>query len=424
VPFGEAMSEPLESVVEGTSQPAPASPEAWPSDLTRVAQEALSGSVPPRVIVRTLLSWFDAQRRGSFIVWLIRKRLDELGVKTEPDFNSVWIDSEVAFVPVATSELAAGEKSQATASLAIPETASMTSEVSVTPQPPLFVGGAIEDPTYRIGKLDAANKPVVSVAPNHSIKQAITLMLMHGYSQLPVMQGDRDVKGILTWESVGTRLSLGKCCNEVRDCMTLPQIISSEKSLFAAIEIIAQFNYVLVQAPDRRITGIVTAADLSRQFQQLTEPFLLLGEIEQHIRSLIVNKFTKQELRDVSDPSDQEREIHKCRRSNHGGVHSVARKPNVLGTPEYPPRPWHLHRTREISQANPQRHHALRPRPPRSKRLATATPVLSVYASIARIRLARPAQAEFKGDKGTQSPVVRFLIWIRSTLNAAMEGVW
>jgi len=141
------------------------------------------------------------------------------------------------------------------------------------------------------------------------VTQAITLMLMHGFSQVPVMQGEREVKGVLTWESIGAHLAFGRPCDEARQCMTTPQIISSEKSLFEAIEVIARYQYVLVQALDRKITGIVTSTDLSRQFQQLTEPFLLLGEIEQHIRGLIANRFTEGELKGICDPSDQERDI-------------------------------------------------------------------------------------------------------------------
>jgi CBS domain-containing protein len=284
-------------------------PTEWPADLLRIAEQARTAPTPPRATVRTLLSWFGAQRRGSFIVWLIRKRLKELEIKTEPDFNRVWIDAEVLFVPRLPGEID-DDGTEITGASGPPETRSAMLEAGINAPIPTFVGGAIEDPTYRIGKLDAANKPVVSVSPNHPIKQAITLMLMHGFSQLPVMQGDREVKGILTWENIGARLSLGKTCIEARECMTPAQIISSEKSLFVAIEVIAQYQYVLVQAPDRRITGIVTSADLSRQFQQLTEPFLLLGEIEQHIRGLIVNRFTKDELKTVCDPADQERDIH------------------------------------------------------------------------------------------------------------------
>jgi CBS domain-containing protein len=306
------MSENLEQVVDAVPgeevEELGQTPAKFPPELARIAEEAHTAPVPPRATVRTLLSWFYVQRRGSFIVWQIRQKLKEFGLKTEPDFNLVWIDSEVSFIPEAGGEPEKSEPLEDTAILGTDTSATL--EASVATQPIALVGGANEDPTYRIGKLDAANKPVISVAPNHSIKQAITLMLMNGFSQLPVMQGDREVKGVLTWESIGARLLLGKTCEEARECMTAPQIISSEKSLFSAIEVIAQYQYVLVQALDRRITGIVTGADLSRQFQQLTEPFLLLGEIEQHIRGLIVNKFTEGELKAVCDPADQEREVH------------------------------------------------------------------------------------------------------------------
>jgi hypothetical protein len=173
----------------------------------------------------------------------------------------------------------------------------------------VLVGGAFGDPTYRIGKLEAANRRVVAVSPNQTIKEAVTLMLVNGFSQLPIMQGDRDVKGIVSWESIGTRLSLGRSCGEVRDCMSTAQIIGSDTSLLAAIGIVAQYGYVLVRSPDRTISGIVTSSDLSLQFQQLTEPFLLLGEIEQHIRGLVGGKFTLEELKAARNPADANREV-------------------------------------------------------------------------------------------------------------------
>jgi hypothetical protein len=55
---------------------------------------------------------------------------------------------------------------------------------------------------------------------------------------------------------------------------------------------------------------VVTSSDLSLQFQQLTEPFLLLGEIENHIRKTIGNRFSLEELRQAGDPSDTERLIN------------------------------------------------------------------------------------------------------------------
>jgi hypothetical protein len=101
----------------------------------------------------------------------------------------------------------------------------------------------------------------------------------------------------------------GPPANEVREFMEPPQILTAEKSLFAAIETIVQHQYVLIRSSDSRISGIVTSADLSAQFQQLTEPFLLLSEIELHIRKVIVDKFTVEELKGSCDPNDLNRVI-------------------------------------------------------------------------------------------------------------------
>jgi hypothetical protein len=85
--------------------------------------------------------------------------------------------------------------------------------------------------------------------------------------------------------------------------------IPSDSSLFEAIQQIVAHECVLVRDATRKVTGIVTTADLGMQFAQLGEPFLLLGQIENHIRSLIANKFTKAELAAVRDPADSGRKI-------------------------------------------------------------------------------------------------------------------
>jgi hypothetical protein len=66
---------------------------------------------------------------------------------------------------------------------------------------------------------------------------------------------------------------------------------------------------VLVRDETRKLTGIVTTADLSLQFAQLGEPFLLLGQIENHVRNLMADKYTTAELAAVRDPADANREI-------------------------------------------------------------------------------------------------------------------
>jgi CBS domain-containing protein len=138
---------------------------------------------------------------------------------------------------------------------------------------------------------------------------AVTIMLANHFSQLPVMTSERDVKGVISWESIGTRMSLGKGSTLVKDLMDSPQEIRAELSIFQAIPIIAEHQYVLVRGAENRITGILTSSDLNVQFQQLAEPFLQLGEIENQIRQLIGDKLSLSELVEARDPNDQNRVV-------------------------------------------------------------------------------------------------------------------
>ena len=240
--------------------------------LEKVAEQIKKGVMPPRCTVRTFVSWFGAERRGYNIVRNIRRSLEHAGLRTVPDFEYAYFDGSMSFV-------SASKKSP------------------------------IEDPTYRIGALESANRKPVSVKPDHPLSKATTLMLWREFSQVPVMTTVREVKGVVSWESIGSRLSLGRSCNLVRECMDAPQLIGIDASLFSAIEIIAQHNYVLVTDVDGTVRGIVTATDLSQQFRQLAEPFLLIGEIENHIRLLLHGKFTVKELRDATNPCDEGRNV-------------------------------------------------------------------------------------------------------------------
>lgn len=55
----------------------------------------------------------------------------------------------------------------------------------------------------------------------------------------------------------------------------------------------------------------MTAADLSQQFHQMTEPFLLLSEIERHVRKLLDGKVSEDELTKARDPSDSGRDVQR-----------------------------------------------------------------------------------------------------------------
>ncbi len=248
--------------------------------LKAISDQLKKGVAPQRETVRTLLRWFGSERRGVYVIWGIRNQLKKYGIATSPDFESEYIDGYISFVLAPPGKDL--DKTDLTASI---------------------------DPSYRLGRLDAANRPPVSVKPDTTVQQVITIMMTRDFSQIPVMTTDREVKGVISWKSIGSRLALKRPCAVVRECMDPPEIASADESLFTAIDRVAKHDYVLIQAKDKTISGIVTASDFNDQFRRLAEPFLLVGEVENGIRRILNGKFTSKELEEAKTPGDDERTI-------------------------------------------------------------------------------------------------------------------
>ena len=266
-----------------------------PDELIEIQKRVQAGE-HPAVTVRVLLSWFwGSQRRGRWVASVIREALNALELITFPDFNYTFLDNSVAFFRPDK------EAKETTPPLEV--------ETPTAPELVTVEVLASLDPTYRIERLGIATKAPVSINPDAPITEAVTVMLRHDFSQLPVMTNEREVKGVISWKSLGSRLAFGKSCEFVRDAMDRYSEISADDSLFQAISLLQQHDCVLVRDSAKKIVGILTAYDITLTFRQLAEPFLILGEIENHIRILIDGKFTKQELSSVRDPEDPSREV-------------------------------------------------------------------------------------------------------------------
>lgn len=268
---------------------------AWEVEarLAEIAEALAAGQEPPVITARQFIGWIDAQRRGAWIVWYLREKLAEHGLVTVPDFESAYIDGQMTFAaaePEDESDLGSG--GDATAG-----------------EPVQLDLGPYADPTYRISKLQAANTVPTSVGPQDALSVAVTKMLANDFSQLPVMTTEFNVKGMVSWQSIGSRLALGTEGTTVSDFMDIHVEAASTESLFSVIGLVVKHDYVLVRGADNRIAGIVTASDLSLQFRQLTEPFLLIGEIENHVRRIIGEHFSPDELAQACDPDGPSREV-------------------------------------------------------------------------------------------------------------------
>jgi len=103
------------------------------------------------ITTRGLLRLFDAERRGSSVVQSIRVTLKSLGIETEPNFENTWIDAPI--------KLRLIPKPLTKPSAMAPETQSAnSSEVKEE-----------EDPTFRIGRLEAVSRPVISIKSEDAV---------------------------------------------------------------------------------------------------------------------------------------------------------------------------------------------------------------------------------------------------------------
>ena len=277
--------------------------------IKNISDQLTRSEEVPNQTVRAFLAWFGMQRRSYWNVFYIRKVLRENRIDTFPDFEGAYIDSEIAF---RRSEESVDDSHQ-------PESNSMELPDSVNAT--LSTGVSV-DPTYRLRKLEAANKAPVSVKPDDTVAKAVTIMLANDFSQLPVMTGERTVLGMVSLQGIGIRHALGKCGNTVREVMDIHQELRADTSMFQAIYEIGQRGYVLVRESDNRISGIITASDLNHQFKSLAEPFLLLGEIENQIRSLIYPAMALEQINNFLKSTDRET-IAKVSDLTFGGYVSI-----------------------------------------------------------------------------------------------------
>jgi predicted transcriptional regulator len=120
------------------------------------------------------------------------------------------------------------------------------------------------DPIKKIRMLESANTPPITVTREAKLKEAITLMMMHDISQLPVVSGTRTVQGVISWETIGFGLNNGSDSELVVDFIQNDvTILDQETPLLDAISDILKKGFVLVQRADKTLCGIVTLTDLS-----------------------------------------------------------------------------------------------------------------------------------------------------------------
>lgn len=274
--------------------------------LEFIAAKLKGGDELPAVTLRELLSWFGTSQCGWHKLMMVEEALDEHSLYTSPELQDASLDGEVTFklsrdyFEGLSSTEAKYKVPQPTLVTAPPKEQHIEQHIEIE-----AVANAIGG--YAVRRLKSANTPLISVPLDAALQEVVTIMLTNDISQLPVMQNDYDLKGVISWRSLGIQLALNRRPLMARDCMEPSVQIHASDDVFDVIGRIIENQYALVQSDDKRYTGIVTTSDLSEILRDWAEPFLLIGEIESRIRLLMRPCFEFEDIK--SSLEDQTYEI-------------------------------------------------------------------------------------------------------------------
>jgi CBS domain-containing protein len=196
---------------------------------------------------------------------------------TSPSFRKVTIDAAVHLITSSHDTEASGKS-------------------------PTDVDGGDElDVGLTVGNLPSALSGVVSVPHTATFEQAITIMVLNGYSQLAVLSGSHTLRGAVTWQSIAYARHANPSASFAAAIVPVREA-RYDQELVEILPDLATWDFVFVRDEKKAVAGIVTTADVVRVYRELATPFLLIGELDQVLRQLIARTFTLEEVTSLCDP--------------------------------------------------------------------------------------------------------------------------
>jgi predicted transcriptional regulator len=243
-------------------------------DFLKDARRAAETGEPLTLPVRTLLAHWGGNAREQRITRSIEADLANFGLVSRPNFLQVSIDDDVTLVVVDPEP----EPEPVIQSAPISEPISVR-PVSVELAEAPEIG-------LTLGNLTSATRKLVFVKPTATFAEAMTLMLINDYSQLPVLQSKHTCIGAVTWKSIAyAQLKDSDAPFSAAIVEVQPQPYS--RDLHSMLPVLRADEFVVVTDSHNAISGIVTTADVVRVYGERTLPFLLIGELDQELRQIM-----------------------------------------------------------------------------------------------------------------------------------------
>ncbi|MEU7135923.1 CBS domain-containing protein [Streptomyces sp. NPDC046261] len=244
-----------------------------------------SADEPLTLSIRDFLAVWGVPRRYPAAVEQIENDLDANGLDTVPPFTEGSLETQIAV-------LASGAEPDEAGTSAVTRLTVTTSSSAVVQRVADNARHLVNDDSqaktvaYPVSNLDSANRMPKCVRAGDSLRTAMTLMMLRDDSQLPVLDADGRVRGVVSWESIG-RAHMADSQASLAAATVRAQEADRSDDLLDWVGTIQRSGYVLVRDHDHKVCGLVTDSDLTVQFGIRVRPFVLVEEIEQRLRRIV-----------------------------------------------------------------------------------------------------------------------------------------
>ncbi|CAL9561955.1 CBS domain-containing protein [Streptomyces sp. enrichment culture] len=325
--FGAA--ERVAALAEGRPDPGRPDADDFAATLTEPTKlyeevRRRSADEPLTLSIRDFLAVWGVQRRYPAATEQIKSDLAARGLVTVPPFTEGTLDSRIAVLAggaepdesgtsavtrlSGSSDLPEGVQNAAHAASRLPEEEAETQTVA-----------------YRVSNLDSANRMPESVRVGDDLGTATTIMVLRGYSQLPVLDEDGRLRGVVSWESIG-RARMADTHADLQAATVRGQEADRSDDLLDWVGTIQQSGYVVVRDHDHKVCGLITASDLTIQFGTRVRPFVLVEEIEQRLRRVVDRCIPLDRIRAVV-PKGRAAKVHSAANLTFGAYGHLLKDP-------------------------------------------------------------------------------------------------
>ncbi len=139
-----------------------------------------------------------------------------------------------------------------------------------------------------------------TVTELRSVQDALSLMIEHDFSQLPVVDDNFKLKGLITSDSILKASSYLKCeigKIKVSHAMLNTKTCRDDDDITEVLSILSESNSVPIVDSGGKLVGLLTSYDTTEYYRQRAEDLMFAEDIEMTIREYIQSVYTDDELK-------------------------------------------------------------------------------------------------------------------------------